>query len=317
MSQEAPGAIKRASQQAGFSNYVDAYIAYLGNVCHFSSNTVRAYKTDLLQYCAWLSREGLAPLEVSHRELRGWLAELAAARYKTTTIDRHLSSVRDLYRWLVHEGLTDKDCAAALYSPKPARKLPHTMSSEEVNHLISSCDDRSDEGLRDHCFLELLAATGARISEMSNLTISDFTADRRQVRLFGKGSKQRIVPIYETAINLCDSYLLKARPALLSRRKAGSVAGEAFFISVRGRPMSADALRSRFERQVRIAGLNPQLTPHAMRHTYATELLSGGADLRSVQELLGHADLSTTQIYTHVSIERLKDVERQAHPRAK
>lgn len=305
---------ERAHQE--FEGLVGDFLRYLSGVRNLSPNSVRAYEGDLAAYCDWTRREGVAPLEVSHRELRRWLAEQSRARYATSTIDRRLSAVRDLYRWLVREGKCEKDCAAAVASPKRAKTLPRTMEPDDVERLMRSCDTSKADGLRDRAFLELLAATGARISEMAGLDVADVDMGRRQVRLFGKGSKERIVPIYESALEVCRAYLTQARPVLVSKAKGQGQAGSALFVSTRGRQMSADALRTVFERHVRLAGLDPSLTPHAMRHTYATELLAGGADMRSVQELLGHANLATTQIYTHLTVDRLKDATRQAHPRA-
>ena len=299
-----------------FECYVADFIRYLAGVRNLSPNTVRAYEGDLEGYCTWLRREGANPLSITHRELRRWLAEQSRARYAASSVDRRLSAVRDLYRWLVHEGITDKDCAAALVSPKKAKTLPRTMDAESVERLLKTCDVSTPDGLRDRCFIELLAATGSRISEASGLDVADVDVARRQVRLFGKGRKERIVPIYEAAIETVQRYVQVARPELIARAKGKSKAGDALYVSTRGNRMSADALRTVFERHVGLAGLDPTLTPHAMRHTYATELLTNGADMRSVQELLGHANLATTQIYTHLSVERLKDATRQAHPRA-
>ncbi len=316
MSEPSGAAEARGRRMDEFECYVADFIRYLAGVRNLSPNTVRAYEGDLEGYCAWLRREGANPLSITHRELRRWLAEQSRARYAASSVDRRLSAVRDLYRWLVHEGITDKDCAAALVSPKKAKTLPRTMDAESVERLLETCDVSTPDGLRDRCFIELLAATGSRISEASGLDVADVDVARRQVRLFGKGRKERIVPIYEAAIETVQRYVQVARPELIARAKGKSKAGDALYVSTRGNRMSADALRTVFERHVGLAGLDPTLTPHAMRHTYATELLTNGADMRSVQELLGHANLATTQIYTHLSVERLKDATRQAHPRA-
>ncbi len=293
---------------------VAAYLQNLAHVRRLSPNTVRSYAQDLEAYVFWVRREGVRPLSVSHRQLRRYLAELTRAKYTTRTIDRHLSAIRGLYRWMVETGVTTTNAADAIASPKVAKTLPKTMSDVEVRRLLESCDTSEPTGVRDRAFLELLYASGGRISEISRLNISDVDFAQAQARLFGKGSKERIVPLYRTALEWLRSYLSEARPALAARRK-GEPERDALFLSTRGRRMSAEALRTVFERQVGVAGLEVGLTPHAMRHTYATELLSGGADMRSVQELLGHASLSTTQIYTHLSVERLKDAARQAHPR--
>lgn len=308
------GASHRTEEQERFRGFVDRYIAYLSGVRNLSPNTERGYRTDLDAYCDWAERQGVEALQVSHRELRGYLSYLSRARYSTKTINRHLSALRGLYRWLVREGLTTSDAAAALASPKLAKTLPNTMSDDDVRDLLGTCDDGSAVGLRDRAFLELLYASGARISEISGLDLHDVDLAQAQARLFGKGSKERIVPLYDTCLAWVRSYLMRGRPELVAKARDED-ARSALFLSTRGNRMSAAALRTVFERHVALAGLDPSITPHAMRHTYATELLGGGADLRTVQELLGHASLSTTQIYTHLSVDRLKEAARQAHPR--
>ena len=239
----------------------------------------------------------------------GYLAELGRARYSTRTVNRRLSALRGFFRWLVREGHCSSEEASAISSPKVARTLPKVMSDAEAAALLESCDTGTAEGLRDRAFLEL-HATGARVSEVSG--------ERWRCRLFpGAGAPLRQGvegadrSVYASALEWVSRYLASARPGLLGRKQTS-----ALFVSTRGNPMSADALRTCFERHVAQAGLDPTLTPHAMRHTFATELLDGGADLRSVQELLGHESLSTTQIYTHLSVERLKQAASRAHPRS-
>lgn len=301
----------REEELACFEAHVERFIRYLADVKNLSPNTVRAYETDLQAYVGWCRREAVSPLHVEHRQVRSWVAELAAAGYATTTQNRHLSAVRTLYKWLVSKGVTDEDAVAAVSSPKLGRKLPKTMGDDDVRALLAACDDDA-AGVRDAAMVELLYATGARISEASGLNVSDVDLAQRQVRLFGKGSKERVVPVYPRCAEAVSTYMRRGRPALASAQKLT----DALFLSSRGNRMSADALRVRFERLVEAAGLDPGLTPHAMRHTFATELLDGGADLRSVQELLGHESLSTTQIYTHLSVDRLKQASLQAHPRS-
>ena len=273
---------ERERAQRSFEDAVTGFLIYQRDVRNLSANTLRAYQTDLGAYSAWLSREGVDGATVGHRDLRRYLAYLSRAGYTTRTINRHLSAIRRLYRWMVSQDMVASDAAAALASPKIAKTLPRTM-------------------------------TGARISEVARLDATDIDFAQAQVRLFGKGSKERVVPLYQRALESLRTYLREARPSLVARSKGKQT--QALFVSVRGRAMSADALRTRFERCVALAGIDARITPHAMRHTYATELLQGGADLRSVQELLGHESLATTQIYTHLSVERLKEATRQAHPR--
>lgn len=297
-----------------FSGYVDEFVAYLADVRRLSSNTVRAYACDLDAFVRWLGRSGADPLSLTPRDLRRYLGELSRAQYSTRTINRHLSALRGLYRWLVAREVTSADAVAAVMSPKIAKTLPKTMADDDVRRMFDTCDVSEVEGLRDRAFLELLYASGARVSETSAIDLKDFDAAQKQLRLFGKGSKERIVPLYDEAVRWVERYVREARPSLAAKAKRKPVP-PALFLSVRGNRMSADALRTCFERHARVAGVDATLATHAMRHTYATELLGGGADLRSVQELLGHASLSTTQIYTHLSVERLKEAARQAHPR--
>jgi len=304
------------SDDVAFAAHVDDFIRYLDGTRNMSPNTVRAYQTDLAAFCAWLERSGIDGLTVTHQQLRRYLAYLSRAQYTTRTINRHLSAIRGLYKWLATQGIVTADTAAALASPKVGRSLPRAMTDADVQALLATCDADDPESLRDRAFLELLYATGARISEMSGLDVADVDLGQLQVRLLGKGSKERIVPIYQTAADAVRRYLNGGRSQLVARANGRPIERAALFVSTQGRRMSAQALRTRFERHVREAGLDPTLTPHAMRHTYATELLDGGADLRSVQELLGHESLSTTQIYTHLSVERLKSATRQAHPRS-
>lgn len=302
----------RTDDAERLAELVDAFCRHLAEVRNFSPNTVRAYRADLGSFVDWCRREGVRPLTATHRELRRYLGELARAGYAARTVNRRLSALRGLYRWMLREGVVTSEAASALASPKTARDLPRTMSDADVTALLGTCDASRPDGLRDRAFLELLYATGARVSEAAGLRVGDLDPERSQARLFGKGSKERIVPVYDSALAWVSRYLSEARPRLL----AGRADHGALFVSTRGNPMSADALRTVFERHVALAGLDPRLTPHAMRHTFATELLSGGADLRSVQELLGHESLQTTQVYTHLSVERLRDAARRAHPRS-
>lgn len=302
---------------SSLDTYVDAYVAQLTGVRGLSENTQKGYASDLADYSRWCESNGVDALNVTHKELRAYLAELSRARYATTTINRRLSAIRGLYGWMSLHGGVSSDAASSVASPKVARVLPKTMTDSEAERLLDCCDVSSPAGLRDRSFLELLYACGARISEVSRLDVGSIDFAGGSVKLFGKGSKERVVPLYELALDWAKRYVQEARPVLLARSKKACDKDEAaLFISTRGRRMSADALRVVFERHVAQAGLDPALTPHAMRHTFATELLSGGADLRSVQELLGHESLSTTQIYTHLSVERLKDAARASHPRA-
>lgn len=309
-----------AGNEARVQRFVEGYLESLRVEQNASEHTVRGYKVDIEAYLRWCKRTGADPLTIDHRGLRAYLGELDAARYARTTINRHLSSLRGFYRWLAIQGLVEGDPASVLAGPKQSRHLPHVIQTTEMVRLLrihSALDlegnacEQSAADLRDQAILEFLYACGARISEAANLRLGDIDFRSKLVKLFGKGRKERIVPLHNFCIDALQAYLRDGRPRL-----AGSGTDDHVFLSSRGNPLSADAMRKMFKATVRAAGLDESLSPHDMRHTFATDLLDGGADLRSVQEMLGHASLSTTQIYTHMSVSRLKQVHSQAHPRA-
>ena len=304
-----------------FLDAVDDFIAHLASVRGYSPETVRAYAEHLGAFARWAERAGLDPLNLTPRDFRRYLGEMRAARYAPKTVQAHLSSIRSFFRWAVAEGRAASDASSAVRSPKLPKSLPHTVTAADLARLMAAPDTSTPAGLRDQAMLELFYATGARISELARLDVASVNERDATVRLFGKGSKERIVPVYARALEAVRAYLEAGRPALLARSRGqagqdGTQAGEqALFVSERGTRMNAGALRYRFERLCRQAGLPADVTPHVMRHTFATDLLAGGADLRSVQELLGHAQLATTQIYTHLTPDRLKAALHQAHPR--
>lgn len=289
---------------------VQSFATYLRATRGLSEHTIRAYVVDLEQFLLWLYRGDLRLEEMDHRGFRMYLATLDRSGYARRTINRRLSSVRGFYSFLEREGIVEDNPATVVQSPKVGRSLPKTVKSEDMKRLLTVCDLSDPEGLRDQAMLELFYASGARISEISALDLADVSTKSAQVKLFGKGSKERIVPLYDKALQTVEAYVQCARPHF-----ANGKSGNALFLSTRGNRMTPDALRTRFHRCIAMAGIDRSHTPHSLRHTFATDLLSGGADLRSVQELLGHESLSTTQIYTHLSAQRLKDAYRQAHPR--
>ncbi len=280
-----------------------------------SEHTVRNYRVDLLDYLRWAHRSGYDPLTLTHKQMRRYLSELDRARYARATVNRRLSSLRTFFRWMGAIGRIDNDPAAAISGPRSKRSLPKVIRPADMVKLLSvhgpaGDNDRTPEDLRDEAVLEFLYACGARVSEASGLKMADVDFSQRLVKVLGKGSKERIIPIHELAVDAMRIYADQARDRLLGGKES-----EFFFVSSRGNRYTTDAIRKMFKETCRAAGIDESLSPHAMRHTFATDLLSGGADLRSVQEMLGHASLSTTQIYTHVSPERLRMVHAQAHPR--
>ncbi len=290
---------------------VDRFLRHLEVERGVSPNTVRAYAADLSRYLEWAERSHVDPISLSHRQMRSYLAELDRAHYARRTIARRLSSVRTFFAFLHTEGIVSSDPAAVLATPKIPARLPKVLPTESVAALLDAPDASTPAGLRDRAVLEVLYATGARVSEVSSLELGDLDLAQGQVTLMGKGSKERIVPLHRIAIESVKNYLREARPALRS-----GASGDLLFLSARGRQYSSDAIRRMFKKHLATVGAANSLSPHALRHTFATHLLDSGADLRTVQELLGHVALSTTQIYTHLSTQRLQDVHRHAHPRA-
>jgi integrase/recombinase XerD len=272
---------------------------------------VRAYSADLARYLEWAERNGVDPIALNHRQMRRYLAELDRAGYARRTIARRLSAVRSLFAFLVAEGLAPSDPSTVLATPKIPSRLPRIVPTDVLDTMLGAPDLTTPVGLRDSAILELLYASGARVSEVSDLKLGSLDLAQGQLTLMGKGSKERLVPVYRASVAKLRAYLADGRPKL-----AKEDSPDAVFLSTRGRGLSADATRRLFKRYLDEAGGAHSLSPHAMRHTFATHLIEAGADLRSVQELLGHVALSTTQIYTHLSMKRVQEVHRTAHPRA-
>ena len=290
-----------------------SYLDHLRLERRVSEHTLRNYRMDLLDLFRWLDRQGLSAFALNHKQLRYYLAELDQAAYARSTINRRLSAVKGFYNWLNATDRLEENPASPLSGPKKFAYLPHVLTQADIDGIFALFDDDeepSPQTLRDGAVLELIYATGARVSEVSGLLLANVDFGQREVKYFGKGSKERIVPMHDLAIKRLHRYLEEARPQLLKGK-----ASPYCFVSSRGNQFSETAIRRMFKDVLLRAGLDTNLSPHALRHTFATDVLQGGADLRSVQEMLGHASLSTTQIYTHVTPERLKQVHAQSHPR--
>lgn len=285
-----------------------------------SEHSVRAYRIDLLAYAEWAADADLDIFGASRRDLRRYLAYLNDQDYENATVGRHLSAIRSFYRWAELSGLCEGNPAKEIASPKRAKTLPRTMRAEEIDALLAvhapvdgagDAREQTNEDIRDQAILEFMYASGCRISEVAGLELGAVDFEDKSARVMGKGSKERVVVLYDAAVEAMRAYAATARPALLAGGESKS-----FFVSNRGRSMSADTIRTMFKNTVAAAGLPDDITPHSLRHSFATDMLAGGADLRTVQELLGHAGLSTTQIYTHLDAARLLSAHRDAHPRA-
>ena len=297
--------------QALFQTHVQAFCRSLAAERNASGHTVRNYGLDLADYGRWAARNDIDPLCATHKQVRLYLSDLDRAQYSRGTVNRRLSSLKSFFRWLVICGYAEHDPASILQGPKSAKTLPRVIAPADMAKLLSVYKEgTAPSELRNQAILEFLYACGARISEASGLEARNVNWDAKQVKVFGKGGKERIIPLHDLAIATMRSYFHHARPELLKGKECPY-----FFVSSRGNQMGPDAMRKMFKKSVELAGLDPNLTPHDMRHSFATDLLEAGADLRSVQEMLGHSSLSTTQIYTHVSVSRLKEEHRRAHPR--
>ncbi|MCE5192034.1 MAG: tyrosine recombinase XerC [Actinomycetia bacterium] len=274
-----------------------------------SPRTVEAYASDLAQFSDWLERQHLGLATVTYRNLRGFLGELDRAQYARRTIARKLSAVRSLFAFLVDRGVLAGSPADVVQTPKLPARLPVIASTDTISALIEAPDASTPLGSRDRAILELLYAGGLRVSELTGLDMGDLDLAQGQIRVLGKGSKERIVPIHRIAISRLAEYIAQARPTLDKH------AVEALFLNRLGGRLSSDGVRRLMKRYLQQTGAALALSPHALRHSFATHMLEAGADLRSIQELLGHVALSTTQIYTHLSAQRLQDVHKNAHPR--
>jgi integrase/recombinase XerD len=292
------------------------FLAYLELERGLSRNTLEAYRSDLQQYGAFLDRGGLDPLTVTPLDLADFVSELAQGRegkapVSPATLQRKIACLRSFYRHLRRDQILDADPTSELRPPRPRGRLPRVLSRDEVGRLLAQPRGNGPAGVRDRALLETMYACGLRASEAIALELSHLDLEAGIVRAHGKGSKERIVPIGSKAVDALTVYIETARPRLVGLRDEPHV-----FVNLRGGGLSRQGLYKIVQRHARAAGLERRMSPHTLRHTFATHLLAGGCDLRSLQEMLGHADIGTTQIYTHLSAERLRDVYFEAHPRA-
>ncbi|MCM3597042.1 site-specific tyrosine recombinase XerD [Metabacillus idriensis] len=293
---------------------IQDFMHYLVVERGLSHNTIISYERDLKSYHQFLTaQEQLTSFQdVTRLSIIHFLKSLKEAGKSSKTIARHTASIRNFHQFLLREKAVDHDPTVHIESPQVERTLPKVLSLTEVEKLLDTPKLISPFGYRDKAMLELLYATGIRVSEMINLDLSDVHLTMGFIRCFGKGNKERIVPIGRTASEALESYVELGRPKLASKKNPT----EALFLNHHGNRMTRQGYWKNLKKIALEAGISKELTPHTLRHSFATHLLENGADLRAVQEMLGHADISTTQIYTHVSKTRLKDVYKQYHPRA-
>jgi integrase/recombinase XerD len=306
-----------ADDRVTLESLVLDFLAYLEYERGLSRNTLDAYRSDLLQYGAWLKARDLDPLKVTHGDLGDFLSALATgddekAAVAPATLQRKVACLRSFHRHLRREDLIADDPTAQIKAPRQGKRLPKVLSRDEVTRLLEQPSGTEPSALRDRALLELMYACGLRASEATGLELQDIDVEAGILRARGKGSKERIVPFGSTASRALVSYLQRGRPKLIGVRHES-----ALFVNQRGLGLTRQGLYKIVQRHAKGAGLAHKMSPHTLRHTFATHLLAGGCDLRSVQEMLGHADIATTQLYTHLSTERLRDVYFDAHPRAK
>ncbi len=296
---------------------LERFLAHLEAERRASPHTLRAYRADLARFAAFLAEQGVAPAGATPAAVRGFLAR-AAGTAGPVSLARKLSALRALYRWLVRVGLAAANPARAVASPKQPHRLPEVLPEEEVAALVEAPGADGPLALRDRAVLELLYASGLRVAELVGLDARDLDLAQGLVRVLGKRRKERIVPVGRPAREALARYLAEARPGLAALPGArGGRGGEPLFLNHRGGRLTARSVARQVDRWVRAAGLARHVHPHVLRHCFATHLLGNGADLRGIQELLGHASLSTTQRYTRVDWKQLAAVYDEAHPRAR
>ncbi|HEY8993531.1 MAG TPA: site-specific tyrosine recombinase XerD [Lacunisphaera sp.] len=309
LAQEAP----MPPAPSGFAEGIDDYLAYIELEKGLSRNTAKSYENDLRQAAHCLKRLGAADwLKVTPKHLAGWLHWLSDEDFTESSQARKLAAVRMLFRHLVKQGRREDDPASLLSGPKFRRKLPQTLSTGEIDRLLTAPAGGDAYSVRDRAMLELFYSSGLRISELCGLTLQQVDLENGFVRVFGKGAKERVVPLGAKARDAVQVYLGSGRPHLVKPRT-----GSELFISERGKAISRKTLWVIVKNSARRAGIEKPVKPHLLRHSFATHLLGGGADLRAIQEMLGHASIGTTQIYTAVESSRLLDQHAKHHPRNK
>jgi len=312
---DVPSAPAGPGADARFQSLVLDFLSYLELERGLSRNTLNAYRTDLLQYGEYLAAHDRDALKARPADVADFLAELATGEGRpacsAATIHRKAACLRSFYKHLRRDELIGDDPTAALNAPRRARKLPQVLNYAEVQKLLAAPRGSEPTTLRDRALLEVMYACGLRASETIGLELSDVDTHEGFLRAHGKGSKERLVPLGRQAIAAINAYLRGGRPKLVGDRHEPKL-----FVNFRGGPLTRQGLYKIVQKHARDAGLSGRMSPHTLRHSFATHLLAGGCDLRAVQEMLGHADISTTQMYTHLSGDRLKEVYFQAHPRA-
>lgn len=290
---------------------IKTFLEYLRVERGLANNTIVSYRKDLENYSQFLQNQGAVLASAEKKHIIGFLLSLQKLERSPSTISRHLAAIKTFYKFLLEERIIINDPTMNLESPRLQRPLPKILSFQEVELLLNQPRGLTPGEKRDKAMLELLYATGLRVSELISLNLEDINLEIGFLRSLGKGSKERIIPIGKAAINAVDAYLRQGRAKLVKSNLERNL-----FVNQHGRPLTRQGFWKILKKYAREAGIKKEITPHTLRHSFATHLLEGGADLRSVQEMLGHADITTTQIYTHLTQGRIREVYFKTHPRA-
>lgn len=294
-------------------HYVNDFKIYLEVERNFSKHTIRAYESDILAYLIWL--DNIPAESANHAKIKEYLLFIQRFNYSKTTLSRKISAIRTFYRFLYRERVVDSNPVAGLHSPKKSKNLPKFLTSTEIEQILNNIKIETPAGYRNRTILELLYATGMRVSELAGLNFGNLNLNENEITVFGKGAKERIVLVSDRAKDFLKRYIETVRP-MISECPVETNEDSPVFINKTGYRLQTQSVRAAIKEIVDKIQLPKVVTPHVFRHSFATKLLENGADLRVVQELLGHASISNTQIYTHVSTERLKSVYDKTHPRA-
>ena len=294
-----------------FTAYLDSFLDYLRIERQMAKNTVEAYQRDLSRYIDYCQSQSLeSPEQISQSHIDGYLETLHDLHLCSASISRNLSAIHTFHKFLVSENIIDADPAENISVPKPWMKLPEVLSQHEIEILLAQPDVGTATGLRDRALLEFLYATGVRVSELVNVKCSDVFWHEEFVRIFGKGRKERLIPIGATALKWAQEYIINVR----QNKACLGLGGDVLFLNRFGKKLSRQSVWIMIKKYALAGNIKKFISPHVIRHSFATHLIEGGADLRSVQEMLGHSDIITTQIYTHLDQDYLKEVYRQFHP---
>jgi integrase/recombinase XerD len=303
--------VDHSQAPAAFANDLEGFLSFIQLERGLSKNTVAAYRRDLDQAAKYFSKHGAANwAALTPAQAGAWVHSLSSARYTVASLARKLTALRMLARHLVREKIREDDFTALLAGPKIARKIPGTLNESEVARLLAAPTGGAPRALRDRALLELFYSSGLRVSELAALMLQQIDLENGFIRVFGKGSKERVVPVGGRALDALVTYLTSGRPHLVKPKT-----GSQFFLNNRGSALSRVMLWMLVKKYAQRAGITKNVKPHGLRHSFATHLLTGGADLRAIQEMLGHASISTTQIYTAVEPQRLLDHHAKFHPR--